>query len=80
MCDIDTQSTILEPLTFSVQVIRNISQPTEAFPNVDIQLQLNQVKVLICSTGFISGFHSRGEQTQSSKHQGGGGESTPWPP
>ena len=42
---IDTQSTILEPLTFFVQVVRNISRPTEAFPNVDIQLELNQVKV-----------------------------------
>lgn len=42
---VDTQSTILEPLTFSVQVIRNISAPTTAFPNVDVQLQLNHVKV-----------------------------------
>ena len=49
MCDIDTQSTILEPLTFSLQAICNISQPTEAFPNVDVHLQLNHVKVFTYS-------------------------------
>ena len=45
----DSQTVILEPLKLSVQVIRNISAPSTAHPNVDVQLNLDHVKVIIVS-------------------------------
>lgn len=46
LCVSESQSIILEPLKFSAQVIRNISAPSAAFANVNIQLHLDRVKVL----------------------------------
>ena len=40
-----TQSTVLEPLKFSAQLIRNISRPNASFPNVHLKLNLDSVKV-----------------------------------
>lgn len=45
LCITESQSIILEPLKFSAQVIRNISAPSAAFANVDVQLHLDRVKV-----------------------------------
>ncbi len=39
------RSTILEPMEFFARINRNISQPSEAYPNVDIILQLHAIKV-----------------------------------
>ncbi len=46
-CDYEeSQSVILEPLQLTANITRNITLPTKAFPNVDISLSLEAIKVL----------------------------------
>lgn len=42
----ESRSNILEPIQFTAHIKRNISQPSEAYPNVDISLSLDTIKVL----------------------------------
>ena len=46
----ERRSTILEPMEFVARINRNISQPSEAYPNVDVLLELDAIKVcvLVC--------------------------------
>ena len=44
-CAAETRSTILEPMEFVARIHRNISQPSEAYPNVDVMLELDAIKV-----------------------------------
>ncbi len=45
-CDIKaSHGDILEPLSLSASITRNISLPTKAFPNIDISLSLDAIKV-----------------------------------
>jgi len=41
----EVESIILDPLKFTASITRNISQPTRAFPNVDIRLSLEAIQV-----------------------------------
>lgn len=41
----EKRNNILEPMEFIARINRNISQPSEAYPNVDIILQLDAIKV-----------------------------------
>ena len=46
-CDYEeSNSVILEPLRLIVDMTRNITLPTKAFPNVDISLSLDAIKVV----------------------------------
>lgn len=48
----ESHSIILEPLQFTATVTRNISKPTQAFPNIDICLGLGTIKVRISKNYF----------------------------
>ncbi len=41
----ECEGVILEPLSLSASIIRNISLPNRAFPNVDIKISLDAIKV-----------------------------------
>ena len=41
----ETRNTILDPMEFVARIHRNISQPSETYPNVDVMLELDAIKV-----------------------------------
>ncbi len=41
----ETRYTILEPVEFVAHISRNISRPSEMYPNVDISLDIDTIKV-----------------------------------
>ena len=45
VCSLEKRNTILEPMEFAAHINRNISQPNEVYPNVDVVFQLDAVKV-----------------------------------
>lgn len=53
LCSLDSRdceechNTILDPIQFTLHIRRNISQPNEAYPNVDIILNMDSIKVLL---------------------------------
>lgn len=44
-CSAEKRSTILEPIQFTAHIRRNVSQPTVAYPNVDIVVALDTIMV-----------------------------------
>lgn len=44
-CSSEQCSTILEPIQFTARIHRNVSQPTDAYPNVDITISLDTIVV-----------------------------------
>ncbi len=53
-CDYEeSQSVLLEPVQLTANITRNVGLPNRAFPNVDISLSLEAIKVRTC-TAFMS--------------------------
>ena len=50
-CGLEKRNTILEPMEFVARINRNISQPSEVYPNVDVILQLDAIKVSAWKSG-----------------------------
>lgn len=44
-CSMEQHSTILEPIQFTAHIRRNVSQPSEAYPNVDVVVGLDTITV-----------------------------------
>ena len=42
----DSQNIIMEPIRFLANIRRNISHPSKAYPNVDILLNIEAIKVI----------------------------------